>query len=180
VAENLSSLSEDEVQQLVRLIECLESSAFDFLELEVGNMKVVLGKGNPPELAVTGATPAPTPTVAPLPAPAAAVTPVPASSAAAPSAAPAAPETAAPGPAAGEVEVCSPMMGIFYAQPEPGAPPFVTVGTSVHPDTTVALVEVMKMFNAVPAGVEGTVVAVLVENSQLVEYGQALFRVKPA
>ena len=72
------------------------------------------------------------------------------------------------------------MMGIFYAQPEPGAPPYVEVGTVVEEGTTVALVEVMKMFNAIPAGVSGTVEAVLVEGNQLVEYGQALFRVRPS
>jgi hypothetical protein len=56
------------------------------------------------------------------------------------------------------------MVGIGYAQFAPGAPPFVAVGAHVSPDMTVALVEVMRMFNAVPAGVDGTVVEVLASN----------------
>jgi biotin carboxyl carrier protein len=70
-------------------------------------------------------------------------------------------------------------MGMFYAQPEPGAPSFVTVGSTVNEDTTVALVEVMKTFNAVSAGVRGKVVEICAQNAQLVEFGQVLFRVVP-
>ena len=95
-----------------------------------------------------------------------------------PTSAPQAPSPAGPFED-GTVAITAPMMGMFYAQPEPGAPPYVSVGSRVEPATTVALVEVMKMFNAVPAGVSGTVMAVLVENSQLVEYGQAMFLVRP-
>jgi acetyl-CoA carboxylase biotin carboxyl carrier protein len=70
-------------------------------------------------------------------------------------------------------------MGIFYAQPEPGKPPFVTVGALVEESTTVALVEVMKTFHAVSAGVRGTVVDVCVDDAELVELGQVLLRVEP-
>ena len=72
------------------------------------------------------------------------------------------------------------MIGIFYAQPEPGAPPYVTVGSPVTRETTIALIEVMKMFNAVSAEIDGVVTEVLVENNELVEYGQPLFRIRPA
>ena len=64
-------------------------------------------------------------------------------------------------------------------QPEPGKPPFVKVGDIVSPDTTVCIVEAMKVFNAIPAELSGRIVAMLVENEQPVEYNQPLFRVEP-
>jgi acetyl-CoA carboxylase biotin carboxyl carrier protein len=74
----------------------------------------------------------------------------------------------------------SPMLGTFYRAEAPGAAPFVDVGAKVSPDTTVCLIEVMKMMNSIPAGVEGTIVEVCAENAALVEFGQPLFRVEPA
>jgi acetyl-CoA carboxylase biotin carboxyl carrier protein len=77
------------------------------------------------------------------------------------------------------VTISSPMLGTFYRAESPGSPPFVEVGARVQPDTTVAIIEVMKMMNSVPAGVSGTVVEVCSENAKLVEYGEPLFRVRP-
>ena len=74
--------------------------------------------------------------------------------------------------------VASPMLGTFYRAQAPGAPPFVDVGARVEPDTVVCLIEVMKMMNAVPAGVAGTIVEACVENAQLVEDGAPLFRIR--
>jgi acetyl-CoA carboxylase biotin carboxyl carrier protein len=74
----------------------------------------------------------------------------------------------------------SPMLGVFYRAPSPGAPPFVDVGTRVEADTIVCLIEVMKMMNSVAAGVAGTIAEIHVENAEAVEYGQPLFRVEPA
>ena len=79
----------------------------------------------------------------------------------------------------GGMTIESPMLGVFYRAPSPGAPPFVDVGTRVEADTIVCLIEVMKMMNSVPAGVAGTIAEVHVENAQAVEYGQPLFRVEP-
>jgi len=174
------ALSDTDVEQVVRLVESLDRSGFDFLEVQVGELKVTIGKGEPPAAApvqAAVAAPAPAPQVA-----APAVTPVPAAAApaaAAPAAvAPAAAE--APAPATpGLVEITAPTMGIFYAQPEPGKPPFVTVGSLVEESTTVALVEVMKTFHAVAAGVRGTVAEVCVSDAEFVEFGQVLFRVDP-
>ena len=73
----------------------------------------------------------------------------------------------------------SPMLGVFYRAPSPGAPPFVEVGTRVEPDSIVCLIEVMKMMNSIPAGLSGTVVEVVAVNAEPVEYGEALFRVRP-
>jgi acetyl-CoA carboxylase biotin carboxyl carrier protein len=75
--------------------------------------------------------------------------------------------------------IASPMLGTIYRAPAPGAPPFVDVGTHVEPGTIVCIIEVMKMMNSIPAGVTGTIAEIHAENAQLVEHGQALFRVEP-
>jgi acetyl-CoA carboxylase biotin carboxyl carrier protein len=71
-------------------------------------------------------------------------------------------------------------MGMFYAQPEPGAPPYVSIGAAVDENTTLCLIEVMKTYNAMTAGVKGVITEICAENAQLVEYGQVLFRVRPS
>ena len=75
--------------------------------------------------------------------------------------------------------IVAPMLGVFYRAPAPGAAPFVEVGAKVEPTTVVCLIEVMKMMNAVPAGVAGTIVEVCAANAEAVEYGATLFRVEP-
>ena len=77
------------------------------------------------------------------------------------------------------VPITAPLLGTFYVAPEPGAPPFVKVGQQITEDTTVGLIEVMKVFNSVRAAVGGTIVEVVAQNGQFVEFGQALFIVKP-
>jgi acetyl-CoA carboxylase biotin carboxyl carrier protein len=73
----------------------------------------------------------------------------------------------------------SPMVGTFYAAPDPDSPTYVKVGDHVGPETTVCIVEAMKVFNQIPAELSGKIVASLVENGQPVEFGQPLFRVDP-
>ena len=92
------------------------------------------------------------------------------------------PESPAPPRAAPRklVTIAAPMLGIFYAADGPGERPFVEIGGRVQEDTTVAIIEVMKMMNSVPAGVSGTVVEVCAENAAIVEEGAALFRVDPS
>ena len=85
------------------------------------------------------------------------------------------PATAVP-VAAGDA-IPAPMLGTFYRASAPGEKPFVEVGDEVQPDTVVCLIEVMKMMNAIPAGVSGTITAVCAENAALVEFGAPLFRV---
>ncbi|BCW06192.1 acetyl-CoA carboxylase, biotin carboxyl carrier protein [Arthrobacter sp. NtRootA1] len=77
-----------------------------------------------------------------------------------------------------EVLITAPMLGTFYASPQPGAPAFVSVGDRVQPSSVLAIVEVMKLMNNIEAGVEGTVVRVLAENESLVEYGQPLIVIR--
>jgi acetyl-CoA carboxylase biotin carboxyl carrier protein len=88
--------------------------------------------------------------------------------------------SAAP-PAAPDLHtITAPMLGMFYAADGPRERPFVEPGSHVEPETTVCIIEVMKMMNSVPAGLSGTIVEVCAENAQLVEEGAPLFRVAPA
>jgi oxaloacetate decarboxylase alpha subunit len=79
----------------------------------------------------------------------------------------------------GVVRVESPMVGVFYRAPNPGAPAFVDVGDVVVPEQTLCIIEAMKLFNELKAEVAGTVAAIHVENAQPVEYGQLLFEIEP-
>ena len=151
-------LSEDDVLHILKLI---DESHFDYFQLEVGDLKITVSKGDPiPQTAASqvSAAPAPKP-AAPTSAPQAAKPVV-------------VPE--------GMLPITAPLLGTFYVAPEPGAPPFVKVGQAVTEDTTVGLVEVMKVFSSVRAAVNGTIVEVVAQNGQFVEFGQTLFIVKPA
>jgi len=158
-------LSEDDVLHILKLI---DESNFDYFQLEVGELKITVSKGEPIPLGNTAQPVAMSaaPAAAPAPKPA----PAPAATAAAPKAA------LIP---AGHLAITAPLLGTFYVAPEPGAPPFVQVGQQVTEDTTCGLIEVMKVFNSVRAGVKGTVVEVVAANGGFVEFGQPLIIVKP-
>jgi len=99
-------------------------------------------------------------------------------------AAPAAPATATPAAPAkadeGLIEIKSPMVGTFYAAPNPDSDAYVSIGTDVEKDkTVVCVIEAMKVFNEIHADATGRIVKILVSNGQAVEFGQALFLVKP-
>jgi acetyl-CoA carboxylase biotin carboxyl carrier protein len=78
----------------------------------------------------------------------------------------------------GLTAVRAPNLGTFYRAPKPGAPPYVQVGQRVEPSMEVCLIEVMKLFTSVHAGISGIVRQVLVEDSELVEFDQVLFLVE--
>jgi acetyl-CoA carboxylase biotin carboxyl carrier protein len=160
-------LSEDDVLHILKLI---DESKFDYFQLEVGELKITVSKGDPIPLGNTAQAIAVN--TAPLAAPAAAPKPAPT-----PAASPAAPKAAVI--PAGHLAITAPLLGTFYVAPEPGAPPFIQVGQQVTEDTTCGLIEVMKVFNSVRAGVNGTVVEVVAANGGFVEFGQPLFIVKP-
>lgn len=153
-------LSEDDVLHILKLI---DESKFDYFQLEVGELKITVSKGDP--IPIAGAAPSPA---------AAAVKPAPTTSTA-PAAQAAKPVTIPEG----MLPITAPLLGTFYVAPEPGAPPFVKVGQQITEDTTVGLIEVMKVFNSVRATVKGTIVELVVQNGQFVEFGQTLFIVKP-
>lgn len=105
---------------------------------------------------------------------------------AAPAPAPPAPAAAAPAPAPAVpatpkgVTIDAPTVGTFYSSATPEDPPFVSVGSTVQPDTIVCIIEAMKVFNQIPAEKSGRIVETLVENGDPVEFGQPLFRIEPA
>jgi acetyl-CoA carboxylase biotin carboxyl carrier protein len=80
----------------------------------------------------------------------------------------------------GLLTIESPMVGTFYSAPDPDSPPYVTVGSSVAPDTVVCIMEAMKIFNEIRAECSGTVQKLLVKSGEPVEFGQPLFLVKPS
>jgi acetyl-CoA carboxylase biotin carboxyl carrier protein len=99
---------------------------------------------------------------------------------AAPAAASPAPAAEPPAPSTANLkEIRSPMVGTYYAQPEPGAEPYVRVGSRVTSGQTVCIIEAMKIMNEIEAEVAGVVREVLVDDSSPVEYGQVLYRVDP-
>ena len=176
MAEQDVPLSEDEVRQISRLIETLNASTFDYLQLEFGDLKLTLATGGqglaPAAAAVASAPPSGIVSSVAAAPPAAAAGSSPAPVTATPAAA------AAARPDDGTVALVSPMIGRFYSQSEPGAAPYVSIGSTVGPESTVGLVEAMKMFNAVHAGLAGVITEICVQDAALVEYGQVLFRVR--
>ena len=84
-----------------------------------------------------------------------------------------------PEPAAHPGAVLSPMVGVVYLSPEPGAPPFITVGQSVEAGQTLLLIEAMKTFNQIKAPHAGTVTRILIASGSPVEYGEALLVIEP-
>ncbi|MGK4579415.1 acetyl-CoA carboxylase biotin carboxyl carrier protein [Kitasatospora sp. HPMI-4] len=84
-----------------------------------------------------------------------------------------------PEPESGLRYVCAPMVGTFYQAPEPGSPPFVSVGDLVRPGQTVGILEVMKMMSPIESEVAGRVVELLVPNATPVEYQQRLIALEP-
>jgi acetyl-CoA carboxylase biotin carboxyl carrier protein len=78
------------------------------------------------------------------------------------------------------IPIKAPMLGTFYKSPKPGAPAFVEVGQEITEDDVVCIIEVMKLFNSVTAGVRGRIQKVCVEDAQMVEFDQTLFLVEKA
>lgn len=162
------TLTARDIAEITRL---LEDSSFDELDLEIDGLKIHLKRGG-------AAWPTPTP----APAPAQAATPA---AAAKPATAPAAPGlVAVRNGAAGAtvndptlIAVRAPLLGTFYRAPRPGEPPFIEVGASVEPDTTVGIIEVMKLMNTVSAGTRGVVREICASDGNLVEYGETLLRI---
>jgi acetyl-CoA carboxylase biotin carboxyl carrier protein len=98
---------------------------------------------------------------------------------------PATPVASAPAQAASApvddklADIKSPIIGTFYSSPSPDSPPYVKVGDHVTADTVVCILEAMKVMNEIKAETTGTIEKVLINNGQTVEYGQALFKVRP-
>ena len=161
-ADNVSADDVFDVQRVRQLVELMHEFNLAEVDLRNGDMQIQL-KGNV------------APVMASLPAPVMA-TPV------APVAAPAAQAPQAHAAAADDsnmVFVKSPMVGTFYAASNPDKPAFVKVGDTVGPETTVCILEAMKVYNEIQAECSGKIVAVLVKNGEPVEFGKPLFKVDP-
>jgi acetyl-CoA carboxylase biotin carboxyl carrier protein len=158
-------LTQDEV---LKILDLIEKSNFDYMQLQVGELKLTVSKGN--YVPQSGAASDQAQPVAKAHA---------AVKEAKPKEKTPTPKPKATTKIAGGLPIIAPMVGTFYAAPEPGAPPFVKLGTKIDKETTVGLIEIMKVFNAVQSRVNGVIVDVCVQNSQFVEYGQTLFVVKP-
>jgi len=145
-----------DIRKVKKLIELLEESNINEIEIKEGEESVRISRGSSTAQMIQAAPMMAAPAVAP---------------AAAPVAAPAA--DAAPAAPAGHT-VNSPMVGTFYRSPSPSAPAFVEVGKTVKAGDVICIVEAMKMMNQIEADKSGVVEAILVEDGQPVEYDQPL------
>ncbi len=145
-------LSYDDV---LRIVELVKSSRFSEFRLKVGEIEVHLRRAN-------GAAP-----------------PAAAAEAGAAPAAEGAARRGEPAAAPGATFIRSPMVGTFYRAPAPDAPPFVEIGQRVEPDSTVCIIEVMKLMNSIAAGTRGVVTDIFVANGEAVEFDQVIIAIRP-
>ncbi|GAB3381678.1 acetyl-CoA carboxylase biotin carboxyl carrier protein [Spongiibacter taiwanensis] len=152
-----------DIRKVKKLIELLEESNIDELEIKEGEESVRISRNS-------GSVSMPAPQYYAQPAPAAA--PAPAASAPAPAAA----EAPAEKPVSGHV-VKSPMVGTFYRAPSPGSPVFAEVGQHVKAGDVICIVEAMKMMNQIEADKTGVIEAILVDDAEPVEFDQPLITI---
>jgi acetyl-CoA carboxylase biotin carboxyl carrier protein len=169
---NKPELSHEDVTRILRLIDGLPDGE---MTLEMADMKLHVRKGAG-EAAPDRATAANVMDMPPRAEPSgAAVTALPVDTPPVAAASPAAPETDP-----GLATIRAPMLGRFYRAASPNEPAFVEVGTLVDPEDTVCLIEVMKLFNTVKAGIRGTIVEIKPANQAMVEYDEVLFTIRLA
>jgi len=148
-----------DLEKLQTLFEMMEKHGLTEVNLKRGEETWKLRRGPQETMSMVPAAPMPYQVQSPV--------------AAAP---PVAPQEAAPAVESGPV-IKSPTVGTFYASPAPDDPPFVSVGSKVSADTIVCSVEAMKVFNQIPAELNGTITEILVKDGEAVEFGQPLFRI---
>lgn len=166
----MSQASRDDIENLIELF---KRSDWEEMHLKSDDLEIFLS--NDPNARAPAEPVAAPPSATTSPAP------VPAAAAAEPAASPA---SVGPGSSEvvvpeGMVAVRAPNLGTFYSAPKPGAPPYVEVGQKVTPDTEVCLIEVMKLFTPVKAGVSGTVREICSTDAQMVEFEQVLVIIEP-
>ncbi|MCH2610509.1 MAG: acetyl-CoA carboxylase biotin carboxyl carrier protein [Pirellulales bacterium] len=144
------------MDRILELIDLMKEHDLCEIDLKQDDEQIRLVRGGQPVLPVAAA-PAP----------------------AAPAAAPAATDSA---PAADDnlITINSPMVGTFYSRPNPDSDSFVQIGDVVNNDTTVCIIEAMKVFNEIQAEVKGKIVAILVDDEEPVDVGKPLFKVDPS
>lgn len=150
------------------LAELLRKHELNEIELEEDGLRIYLRRGGAVELAHHAPGPLAHPVHMPVP-----------PTASAPAAAPSGPSSSSTDTGDGNVAyVTSPFVGTFYRSPSPDSAPFVDVGTRIKKGQVICIVEAMKLMNEIEAELEGTIVQILVENGQAVEYGEPLFKIK--
>ena len=154
-----------DIKQIKQIIELMKRSELTEFAVEDEGFKLKIRRGgNGLPVVSQGAVSAP---------------PFPASvDATQPAAPPAAPAEAPKKEDADAIYIKSPMVGTFYASASPESSPFAEIGTKVTESTVVCIIEAMKIMNEIQAEAKGTIVEILVENGQPVEYGQPLFKLK--
>jgi acetyl-CoA carboxylase biotin carboxyl carrier protein len=163
------------IDEIKELIQVFNESGVAELEVQRGENRLRLRRASLNQDYVVA--PAPQAVVVSAAAPAA-----PAGLMSPPAIAPAATATAtprAPEPDSGHVLVKSPIVGTYYDAPAPGAPPFVKVGDAVEPGQVLCIIESMKLMNEIESEVAGVIASKLCENGRPVEYGEALFTIRP-
>ena len=147
------------VQDLQKVLQLVEKFNLTEFGLEEKDLKLSVKRGSLPVVSTLPTVPVSTPTVAPS-----------------------APSGTSAGTKAEEnvLVIKAPMVGAFYVAPSPESEPYVKVGSAVRPETTVCILEAMKVMNEVRAECTGEILEVLVKNGAPVEYGQPLFKVRPA
>ena len=161
-----------EMRELIRLIDKSTINEFSYEkdDSKIKIKKTATGTTQVEAPVVEAAAPV-TPTPAPAPA---AQAPTPAAKEEAPAS-----ETTEASEASEDLEeILSPMVGTFYQKPSPESDPYVAIGDKISEDTIVCIVEAMKLFNEIEAELNGEIVEILVNDGELVEYGQPLFKVK--
>jgi acetyl-CoA carboxylase biotin carboxyl carrier protein len=154
------------LKEIQQLIEIVNVSSLDEVIIKDGQSEITLRRNNSKAQAVLPTAPvAAQPVLAPQPAPR--------------QAAPEKPAPAAAEAASDLIEIHSPIVGTYYRSPSPDSLPFVSEGDKVKPGDVLCIIEAMKLMNEIESEVSGTIVDILVENGQPVEYNQVLFRVKP-
>ncbi|MEL6558732.1 MAG: acetyl-CoA carboxylase biotin carboxyl carrier protein [Bacteroidota bacterium] len=153
------------------LIDFISQSGLEEVNIETEEFKIQVKRSNEVISQVQSAPAAAAPIPVAAPAPTAQATPAAATPAAAPTQADDSDKY---------VTIKSPMIGTFYRSANPESAPFVNVGDSIKAGQTACIIEAMKLFNEIESDVNGTIVKVLVDNAQPVEYDQPLFLVDPA
>ena len=165
-----------DLRYVKKLIEILDESTVDSIEISSDKgMKIRISKSPQQRGAVQMAAPLPVPALLPAAVPAPRATP--------PDGVPAPGEgaeaTKAEPPKPSHLEVKSPMVGTFYAAPEPGAKPYVSVGSRVSKGQVLCIIEAMKIMNEIESEFDGVVREVVAQDAHPVEYGQVLLRIDP-
>ncbi len=150
------------LNEIKQLIDIVNGSDLQETIIEEGNFKIILRRYSPNATHQATAVQVQTPSTPAQPQPPATLT-----------------HAVKPAPVSDLIDSRSPIVGTFYQSSSPDSPPFVAVNDIVKKGDVLCIIEAMKLMNEIEAEVSGTIVEILVENGQAVEYDQPLFRIKP-